>query len=234
MKKLFKTIILATAIVFFGCAGMNTVDNSPVRHHLDLNVVSVDKVKMDTKEIEGWAPEMSGLSYVIEDTGYMKIFAGISVSDTQNLWNDLNIMRAEGITDVKVFLNSGGGGAFDGIAIARCLMKARVDGMYIEMHASGVVASAAIPILSAGSKRFALEGTIFMVHEAALWKWPGRETASDIRSQAALMDLLRNSYLSIMETNTTTSFEKWGEMEGETVWFNTETAKKLGLIDEIE
>ena len=73
-----------------------------------------------------------------------------------------------------------------------------------------------------------------MVHEAALWKWPGRETASDIRSQANLMNLLRDSYMDIMAETTTTSQSDWDDMEGNTTWFDVDIAKSLGLIDHIE
>lgn len=236
--KFLKTFILVVMILAFGCAG-NQVrpdqSDEPIKAKVQLEIypdcTDVEELK---EEIEGWAPVLSMISYVIDDKGYMKIFSGISVSDTTRIWNDLTIMREKGIWDVNVFLNSPGGSAFDGIAIARHIMKARKLGMDITIHASGIVASAAIPILSAGSMRFALEGTIFMVHEAALWKWPGRETASDIISQAELMKLLRDSYLKIMAENTTTSYDKWGEMEGQTVWFDAEKARDLGLINAIE
>jgi ATP-dependent protease ClpP protease subunit len=233
--KIFKTLILAFMIVLLGCASNRAEPTQPIEATVQVEIFPDCTSDKELKpDIEGWAPELSVISYVIEDIGYTKIFSGISVSDTTRLWNDLTIMRAEGVMDVIMFLNSPGGGAFDGIAIARHIMHARDLGMNIEIHASGIVASAAIPILSAGSKRFALKGTIFMVHEAALWKWPGRETASDIRSQAELMDLLKDSYLSIMDENTTTSYNTWGEMEGKTVWFDVNKAKDLGLIDKIE
>ena len=232
--KYLKITMLTIMILLLGCAASPVQPTQPIEAKVQLEIYPDCTDVKDKDEIKGWAPEMSMISYVIDDTGYTKVFSGISVSDTTRIWNDLNIMRAEGIMKVNMFLNSPGGSAFDGVAIARHIMRARELGMEIDIHASGIVASAAIPILSSGSRRFALDGTIFMVHEAALWKWPGRETASDIRSQNELMLLLRNSYLSIMAENTTTSYDKWGEMEGDTVWFDAEKAKDLGLIDKIE
>ena len=70
-----------------------------------------------------------------------------------------------------------------------------------------------------------------MVHEAALWKWPGRETASDISSQNDLMKLLRNKYIGILVDNSTTTFEDWATMERKTSWFGVDIARKLGLLE---
>jgi hypothetical protein len=75
-----------------------------------------------------------------------------------------------------------------------------------------------------------------MVHEAALWKWPGRETASDIRSQNELMNLLRDSYmdilvLDILVLHTKTPRKTWEDMEGRTTWFDVKKAKELNLVD---
>ena len=73
-----------------------------------------------------------------------------------------------------------------------------------------------------------------MVHEAALWKWPGRETASDISSQNDLMGLLRDRYINKLVTNSKLTKEKWEQLEHKTTWFNAEKALEWGLVDKIE
>jgi ATP-dependent protease ClpP protease subunit len=74
-----------------------------------------------------------------------------------------------------------------------------------------------------------------MVHEAALWKWPGRETASDIRSQGKLMDLLQTLYLNkLVEHSKDMSFDDWVRMEEKTSWFSAETAMEIGILDYID
>jgi ATP-dependent protease ClpP protease subunit len=73
-----------------------------------------------------------------------------------------------------------------------------------------------------------------MVHEASLWKWPGRETASDIRSQNELMGLLRERYVGKLANYSKLDKEKWEELENKTTWFSAEKAKKWGLVDIIE
>lgn len=73
-----------------------------------------------------------------------------------------------------------------------------------------------------------------MVHEAELWKWPGRETASDISSQNELMHLLRDRYIGKLAMNSKLDKAKWEELEQKTTWFSAEKAKDWGLVDQIE
>ena len=73
-----------------------------------------------------------------------------------------------------------------------------------------------------------------MVHEAALWKWPGRETASDIRSQNELMYLLRDRYIGKLVGNSNLDKTKWEELEKKTTWFSASKALTWGLVDSIE
>ena len=95
-------------------------------------------------------------------------------------------------------------------------------------------ASATVPVFAVCNERLAAPGTIFMVHEASIWKWPGRETASDIRSQNELMELLRNRYLDTLAQHSKRTFDEWADMERKTTWFSAEQAKSFGLVDKIE
>ncbi len=101
-------------------------------------------------------------------------------------------------------------------------------------HASGIVASAAVPVFAVSNRRLAAPGTIFMVHETSVWKWPGRETASDIRSQNKLMNLIRDRYIGKLVKYSKLSKKEWGELENKTTWFSAEKAKHWGIVDKIE
>jgi ATP-dependent protease ClpP protease subunit len=170
-----------------------------------------------------------------EDLAFIKIFAGLSVSDVTRMWQDVMYLAYEtDITTVKLFINSPGGDAFSGLALADLIMKAQNEyGITFEAHANGIIASAAVPPFAVCKVRYAASGTIFMVHEAALWKWPGRETASDIRSQNELMIMLQDRYLNYLVEHSNVSLEDWQAMEKKTTWFNAEKAKELGLVDQI-
>ena len=73
-----------------------------------------------------------------------------------------------------------------------------------------------------------------MVHETSLWKWPGRETASDIRSKNELMQLLRERYIGKLAAYSKLDSAKWEELEYKTTWFSAEKAMAWGLVDKIE
>ena len=186
-------------------------------------------------EVPNQEGHLSQLSFVSKDKLFVKIFSGLSVSDVTRLWNDICVIENDSeIRDVQLFINSPGGDAFSGLALADQIERARRKGFHVTAHASGIVASAAVPVFAVCDERLAAPGTIFMVHEAALWKWPGRETASDIRSQNDLMELLKDRYIAKLVDNSSLTKEQWEQMEKNTTWFSAQKALEWGLADKIE
>lgn len=238
-----QTIYLLTALLLLGCAATQE-DHFTKRPAIDVIVKSSDGTRVEvcekqtvlkTMEMPNQQGHLSQLSFIAGGQVFMKIFAGLSISDVTRLWNDFCVLEENThIRSVNLFLNSTGGDAFAGLALADQIERAQRKGFRITAHASGIVASAAVPVFAVCDVRLAAAGTIFMVHEAALWKWPGRETASDIRSQNELMHLLRDRYIGKMIQNSNLSKAKWEELENKTTWFSAETARKWGLVDEIE
>ncbi|MGD2097487.1 MAG: ATP-dependent Clp protease proteolytic subunit [Desulfobacterales bacterium] len=195
---------------------------------------SVERINK-SMEVPNQEGHLSQLSFISKDKAFVKIFSGLSVSDVTRLWNDLCVLENNtNIRHVNLFINSPGGDAFSGLALADQIERARRKGFHITAHASGIIASAAVPVFAVCNRRYAAPGTIFMVHEAALWKWPGRETASDIRSQNELMSLLRERYIGKLTANTKLDKVKWEELEKKTTWFSVEKALDWGLVDKIE
>ena len=179
------------------------------------------------------AGELSHITFVTPETAYIKLFSGISVADFIKIYSDLVKLRDyTEIRDITMILNSPGGSAFDGLSIADLLVKAQAEwGFNITVRASGIVASAAVPIFAVCNERYASPGTLFMVHEAALWKWPGRETTSDIISQGILMKKLQYRYLTYLINNSNLTRKEWEVREKATTWFTTDQARKWGLLE---
>jgi ATP-dependent protease ClpP protease subunit len=177
--------------------------------------------------------ELSQLTGITQRGAYMKIFSGLSVADVISMWNDLIYLKDNtDIRDVNMFINSPGGDAFSGMALADQIVQAQKEwGFTFHAHASGVIASAAVPVFAVCKSRNARPGTIFMVHEAALWKWPGRESASDIESQNKLMKIIRDTYLAYLVHNSNLDYDEWRALEKKTTWFNVEQAREWGLIE---
>jgi ATP-dependent Clp protease protease subunit len=241
---MFQGILLmaVSATFFIGCTTMG--GGPPPPQEVIVTVEAVDPTKVDVKsdnhinrsmEVPNPEGHLSDLSFICKNKAFVKIFSGLSVSDVTRLWNDLCVLEnSTNIRDVNLFINSPGGDAFSGLALADQIERAQRKGFHITAHASGIVASAAVPVFAVCSLRLAAPGTIFMVHEASLWKWPGRETASDIRSQNELMNLLRDRYIRKLANNSKLDKEKWGELENKTTWFSAAQAKDWGLVDKIE
>lgn len=238
--------ILIIGTVLFSLAGC--VSEPPVlppRHALDITVSSATETAVTAKpagdgisramEIHNPAGELSQLSFTSGDRAFVKLFSGLSVADVTRMWNDFVWLENNtAIRKIALFINSPGGDAFSGLALADEIERAKKRGFTITAHASGIIASAAVPVFAVCDVRLAAPGTIFMVHEAALWKWPGRETASDIRSQNELMCLLRDRYIGMLAHNSKLARAKWEELENKTTWFSAEKALDWGLVDRIE
>jgi ATP-dependent Clp protease protease subunit len=178
---------------------------------------------------------LSNISFIAKNEVFVKIFSSLTVEDVTHLWNDISVL--EKTTDIRklhLFINSPGGDAFSGLALADQIERAKREGFQITAHASGIIASAAVPVFAVCNNRLAAPGTIFMVHETSIWKWPGRETASDIRSQNELMDLIRDRYIGKLAKYSKLSKKEWGDMDHKTTWFSAEKAKHWGIVDKIE
>jgi ATP-dependent protease ClpP protease subunit len=250
MKRIF-ALFLVLIFILAGCAATQEIKTpEPVKADITITIVQDgDGVAIKAKapgqesktihksmEISNPGLRLSQLSAIAGDKLFVKIFSGLSVADVTRLWNDLiYIENLTEIRDIQMFIDSPGGDAFSGLALADMIEKYRKKGFHFTAHATGIIASAAVPVFAVCDETHATSSTIFMVHEAALWKWPGRETASDIRSQGKLMDLLQTLYLlKLVEHSKGMSFDDWVLMEAKTSWFDAETAKKIGILDFID
>jgi ATP-dependent protease ClpP protease subunit len=240
-KILFITVF---GFLFIGCA-VTGPRSSPQPQDLIVRVqpMESEKAEADHKDefisklikVPNQEGHLSELSFISKDKAFVKIFSALSVSDVTRLWNDMVVLESNThIRDVNLFINSPGGDAFSGLALADQIERAKRRGFRVTAHASGIIASAAVPVFAVCNVRLAAPGTIFMIDEAALWKWPGRETASDISSQNELMALLRDRYIGKLITNSKLAKDKWEKLENKTTWFSAEKAQEWGLVDKIE
>ena len=243
------SMVLPSLLVLFLVMGCATTSKNPSKQLVEIvvKVESADPTKVEVSkdgevihksmDIPNPNGSLSRMTTLMGDEAIVKLYSSLTVGDVSNLHNDVKyLFKMTDIRKINVFINSPGGDAFSGLALADQIVKAKRLGFEVTMEASGIVASAAVPIFAVGTKgrRFAAPGTIFLVHEASIWKWPGRETASDIRSQGRLMDIIRDRYIEKMSANTILSKEDWEVLEIKTTWFSAKEAKKWGLVDEIE
>lgn len=248
MKNTIMVVMSLLLLVVVGCATQPQV-MEPVEHKITIEVITKDgdpvavvakdgdKV-MRSMSIRKEGYELSNLSAIYGKKLYIKLFSGLSVADVTRAWNDMIVAIeeynfGEG-SEVHLFIDSPGGDAFSGLALADLIEGYQKKGIKFVAHGTGIIASAAVPIFAVCDETHATPATIFMVHEAALWKWPGRESASDIRAQSALMDLLQGLYLDKLVKNSNLDLDSWILLEAKTSWFSTQKAMEIGILDYID
>lgn len=250
MKRLTLLTIITLAISLIGCAGLQQKPEPQLTEHLvKIEVITKDGVPVEvvakegdqiTKSMSVRKPgfELSRISAIYGKKLYIKLFSGLSVADVTRAWTDMLIASEEyGFTkgsEVHLFIDSPGGDAFSGLALADLIEFYKKQGWIFIAHGTGIIASAAVPIFAVCNETHSTAATIFMVHEAALWKWPGRESASDIRAQGKLMDLLQGLYLNKLVANSNLTLDQWILLEAKTSWFDSKEAKKMGILDYID
>lgn len=179
-------------------------------------------------------PELPVGSYLIGDVGYMTLWAYISAADALNLHKTVKVLQYKGIKKLYIILNSGGGSAFDGMAVADLLVRASQEGMDVTVEANGCVASAAVVIFAAGKHRIAAKGTVFMIHDIKLGKMFAFEGRDDLRSQQEMIDIEEDRYNSLISERSKLSKDRIKEMCRRTTWFTAQQALEYGLADEIK
>jgi len=247
MKKLISLIFVTLLLISCSSLPVQQEQYELVKHELKITIEQVGPNQVDistndednnitkTMQVGNTDVSLSPLSNIENNIMYTKMFSSITIVDVTRIWNDLIYIETK--TDIKtvvLFIDSPGGDAFSGLALADQIEKYQRKGFKFIAHCTGLVASAAVPVFAVCDETHATKATIFMVHEASLWKWPGRETASDIRAQTKVMSLLQKLYLDKLVRNSNLSFDQWEEMEKQTSWFDVCEAKKIGLLDVID
>ena len=137
-------------------------------------------------------------------------------------------LTAAGGQPVELHINSPGGDAFEGRAMAAAI--ANYDGP-VEACIDGVCASAATTVALAAKSVCMVEGSLFMIHNA--WTLAYGDKA-DLRSTADLLEkvdgLIAGDY---MRKTGCTLEQAQAWMNAET-WFTPAEALAAGFIDEIE
>ena len=176
---------------------------------------------------------LSDLTFIIEDTAHMKIYSALSGLDEIKIYDDLQLLtNMDDVKKLKIFLNSPGGGAYAGFAIADQLKRV-ISRFEVSIYASGVVASAAVMVFLATENRYASKDTFFMVHEVAAPP-AGAMTASEVKIMDRLFDMLTSRYTDNLAEESNKTKEKWEEMLKEETWFSAQDAFAWGLVKEVK
>jgi len=235
MKKLFAILAI---VALFGCAQI-PVKQEPVIVKLKIEGVETVKVEQEknpirrSMEIRNDKGELSTNAFLSGDTCYYSISGGINAYFLSWFLNDIVILRSKNIMKLVIRLNSGGGSAMDGFAYADAIMGIQSE-FDVTIKATGLVASAAVPIFAVGERRIATKSTLFMLHQAVMFKLFAMEGLKDLTAQKFMMELLEKKYTDMLVAATNLSYEKLVKMQEAETWFTAEEAKSWGFVDEIQ
>jgi len=120
------------------------------------------------------------------------------------------------------------------MSIADTIRIAQVDGLTINTHASGLIASAAVPIFLSGGYRTASKNTTFMIHRGKLFKAWASDTLSDLDAQREMMQMSENQYVNFLVERSDLTKDDIVEKIDKTTWFSAEQAMEWGFVDTIK
>ena len=238
MRKLLKVFLVFVLVVLFSTFALaeDMVTTKVVTTQVSKKEISAppmnDRVNK-SMSVTNPNLELSASCRVIGDTAYWTI-TGIYTYSATNFWKDVQVLKNMGINKIIAYINSGGGSVFAGMDLADQIRIAKEEGFYIEMHARGIIASAAVPVFLAGSERISSHNTMFMLHRTTTFKMFASENLEDLEQQREMLQKMRNRYTQLVVQGSTLTPDRVLDMLKKTSWFFAEQAKEYGMVDKLE
>lgn len=162
------------------------------------------------------------------------IFLGTGIdSQVANIINAqmLFLESIDSKKDITIYLNSGGGEVYSGLAIIDLMDYVRPD---VSTVVTGIAASMAFVIASNGAKekRFALKHSRLMQHQPMGGIAPGTQ-ASDMEITVKEVNKLKKELYEIISKNTGQTFEKVELDCNRDYWMTAKESVAYGVIDGI-
>jgi ATP-dependent Clp protease protease subunit len=159
------------------------------------------------------------------------ITGAIDVNTAHQLINYLNgqIYRTD-IKKLKLLISSSGGDMDSAIRIYSYLKALSIE---VETIAFSQIDSAANIIYAAGSKRIAIKGCRFFLHEGTFTTGAQTTTLHNHEEALSLFKELRKKHIDILSKETSKKEEEINKFLQESTILSAEKAKELGLVHEI-
>lgn len=130
--------------------------------------------------------------------------------------------------DITIRMNSGGGVAFQGIAIYNALKS--YDGK-VTIYIDALAASAASVIAMAGDTVVMRPGSMLMIHNPATITWG---TSDDHRKAAMTLDEIASGAAEIYAARSNRAIDEILELMAAETWMRGALARSLGFADDVE
>lgn len=132
------------------------------------------------------------------------------------------------VSEIRVFINSGGGDVFAGQAIYTMLKRHKAK---VIVYVDGIAASIASVVAMAGEIVTMPRNAMMMIHDP--WTW-GVGNAKEFRKLADDLEKISETIIAVYQDKTGQDREKIVEMLDAETWMTAEEALELGFVDEIE
>lgn len=155
----------------------------------------------------------------------MLIYGDIGFDVTPKIVADALKKSKAGTINVRI--SSGGGSAFDGLAIYNLL---RASGRRIEVDIDGLAASAASVVAMAGDEVRISEAALLMIHNSGGGAFGHAE---DLRDTADVMDKIDQAIAATYARKSGRPAESFRALMSDETWMTAQEAMEAGLVDRI-
>lgn len=141
----------------------------------------------------------------------------------------VSLMTEDGIERAHILIQSNGGYVSDGLCLYNFLANSPIE---FVMYNGGAVASIAVIVFLAGTRRYCSETARFMVHKSHATASPGsRPDALNIIVEGLRADDARTE--SILRKHIELTPEQWGVHQYSDLHLNARDAKIAGMVNDI-
>lgn len=164
-----------------------------------------------------------------ETDSYFTLSGDVNSDMVHRVFEAVSEMTERGVDTAHVLVQSNGGYVSDGLCLYNFLANSPIK---FVMYNAGAVASIAVVVYLAGTRRYASETARFMVHKSHATASPGsRPDALNIIVEGLRADDARTE--SILRRHVTLSPEQWAVHQYSDLHLNSRDAKITGMIDDI-
>lgn len=180
---------------------------------------------MDIKNQTSSSADLYIYGDIINNTGWKWDDSDVMPDDVKNLLDEIKDVK-----DLNIYINSGGGSVFAGLAIYNMLKRSKASKT---VFVDGVAASIASVIALAGDRVIIPSNAFLMIHKP--WSWT-IGNSSDFRKMADDLDRIESGIMNVYKENLKegVDIETIQEMVDAETWLNGEEAEKYFNIEVIE
>lgn len=173
---------------------------------------------MDNKETESGSKKVVAYMHGVVGSGW---WGDINAKKTREMFDNIDA------DEIELHIHSGGGDAFEGIAICNYLRshKAKVTAVV-----DGLAASAASLIAMGADKIIMPSNTTMMVHRASTYAYGN---ADNLEKQAKMLRDVDDALIQTYRNRFNGEFHELEALLDNETYMTAETAKSYGFVDEI-